>query len=212
MFRLTAGVSICQLKPCVVRIAWAPSHALIFITTFVRQVLGAVAELDKAMTVAKLRGARERKRRQSGWCEGGEPLRERYPEAVRMAKRLYRTNPATDKRRSLRKTLTSSPRRAISTSRSTEARTSPHLQRDQFDDRGAGAGRSAPLKPTPDNDHAPERRVPTLRGVRLWREHAHASQPRLSCCNTAADFGRQTADFHRAWLLTTAYNYPAVGA
>ena len=27
-------------------------------TTFVRQVLGAVAELDKAMTVAKLRGAR----------------------------------------------------------------------------------------------------------------------------------------------------------
>ena len=40
-------------------------------TTFVRQVLGAVAQLDKAMTVAKLRGARERKRREAGWCEGG---------------------------------------------------------------------------------------------------------------------------------------------
>jgi DNA invertase Pin-like site-specific DNA recombinase len=72
-------------------------------TTFVRQVLGAVAQLDKAMTVAKLRGARDRKRRQAGWCEGGAPLHERYPEAVRMAKRLYRANPVTGKRRSLRK-------------------------------------------------------------------------------------------------------------
>src|SRR3990170_3730076 len=32
----------------------------------VRQVLGAIAEFDKAMTVAKLRGARERKRAQDG--------------------------------------------------------------------------------------------------------------------------------------------------
>jgi DNA invertase Pin-like site-specific DNA recombinase len=72
-------------------------------TTFVRQVLGAVAELDKAMTVAKLRGARERKRRTTGWCEGGAPLHERYPEAVRLAKRLHRVNPVTGKRRSLRK-------------------------------------------------------------------------------------------------------------
>jgi DNA invertase Pin-like site-specific DNA recombinase len=71
--------------------------------TFVRQVLGAVAQLDKAMTVAKLRGARDRKRRQAGWCEGGAPLHERYPDAVRMAKRLYRANPVTGKRRSLRK-------------------------------------------------------------------------------------------------------------
>jgi DNA invertase Pin-like site-specific DNA recombinase len=71
--------------------------------TFVRQVLGAVAELDKAMTVAKLRGARERKRRHTGWCEGGAPLHERYPDAVRMAKRLHRANPVTGKRRSLRK-------------------------------------------------------------------------------------------------------------
>jgi DNA invertase Pin-like site-specific DNA recombinase len=72
-------------------------------TTFVRQVLGAVAQLDKAMTVAKLRGARDRKRRLAGWCEGGAPLHDRYPEAVRMAKRLRRANPVTGKRRSLRK-------------------------------------------------------------------------------------------------------------
>ena len=32
----------------------------------VRQVLGAISEFDKAMTVAKLRGARERKRRENG--------------------------------------------------------------------------------------------------------------------------------------------------
>jgi DNA invertase Pin-like site-specific DNA recombinase len=54
--------------------------------TFVRQVRGAVAQLDKAMTVAKLRGARERKRTENGWCEGGSPLHVRYPEAVRLAK------------------------------------------------------------------------------------------------------------------------------
>jgi DNA invertase Pin-like site-specific DNA recombinase len=36
----------------------------------VRQVLGAISEFDKAMTVAKLRGARERKLREAGKCEG----------------------------------------------------------------------------------------------------------------------------------------------
>jgi hypothetical protein len=46
---------------------------------------------------------RERKRRQAGWCEGGAPLHVRYPEAVRLAKRLHRANPVTGKRRSLRK-------------------------------------------------------------------------------------------------------------
>src|SRR5262245_37981919 len=35
----------------------------------IRQVLGAVAEFDKAMTVAKLRGAHDRKRRDQGKCE-----------------------------------------------------------------------------------------------------------------------------------------------
>jgi DNA invertase Pin-like site-specific DNA recombinase len=36
----------------------------------IRQVLGAVAEFEKSVTVLKLRAARERKRRQSGKCEG----------------------------------------------------------------------------------------------------------------------------------------------
>jgi hypothetical protein len=55
------------------------------------------------MTVAKLRGARERKRRENGWCEGGSPLHVKYPEAVRLAKRLHRASPVTGKRRSFRK-------------------------------------------------------------------------------------------------------------
>lgn len=37
---------------------------------FLRQVLGAVAEFDKAMTVLKLKVARERKRAKTGRCEG----------------------------------------------------------------------------------------------------------------------------------------------
>jgi len=55
------------------------------------------------MAVAKSRGARERKRRQVGWCEGFSPLHVRYPEAVRLAKRLHRADPVTGQRCSLRK-------------------------------------------------------------------------------------------------------------
>jgi DNA invertase Pin-like site-specific DNA recombinase len=36
----------------------------------IRQILGAVSEFDKAMTVAKLKGARDRVRRRRGKCEG----------------------------------------------------------------------------------------------------------------------------------------------
>jgi NADPH-dependent curcumin reductase len=56
----------------------------------VRQVLGAIAEFDKAMTVAKLRGARERQRAIRGKCEGRKSHAERNPELVRVAKRLRR--------------------------------------------------------------------------------------------------------------------------
>ena len=56
----------------------------------VLQVLGAIAQFDEAMTVSKLRGARERKRRETGKCEGRKPLAEQFPEAVAMAKRLRR--------------------------------------------------------------------------------------------------------------------------
>ena len=45
----------------------------------VRQILGAVAKFDKAMTVAKLRGARDRKRRKTGGKVEG---RKSYAEAT----------------------------------------------------------------------------------------------------------------------------------
>ena len=69
----------------------------------IRQVLGAVAEFDKAMTVAKLRGARERKRRETGKCEGRKSHAEMRPEVVREAKRLRRASPLNGERRSFRK-------------------------------------------------------------------------------------------------------------
>jgi len=66
----------------------------------IRQVLGAVAEFDKAMTVAKLRGARERKRRLVGKVEGRRSHAELNPVVVDEAKRLARASPKTGKRRS----------------------------------------------------------------------------------------------------------------
>jgi DNA invertase Pin-like site-specific DNA recombinase len=69
----------------------------------VRQVLGAIAEFDKAMTVAKLRGARDRKRKAHGKCEGRKSLAEMHPAVVREAKRLGRASPLNGRRRSLRK-------------------------------------------------------------------------------------------------------------
>jgi DNA invertase Pin-like site-specific DNA recombinase len=59
----------------------------------VRQVLGAISEFDKAMTVAKLRGARERKRRDAGKCEGRKSHAELNPALVATAKRLRRHRP-----------------------------------------------------------------------------------------------------------------------
>jgi DNA invertase Pin-like site-specific DNA recombinase len=59
----------------------------------VRQVLGAIAEFDKAMTVAKLRGARERKRRETGKCEGRKRHAEMNPALVAEARRLRRKLP-----------------------------------------------------------------------------------------------------------------------
>jgi DNA invertase Pin-like site-specific DNA recombinase len=56
----------------------------------VRQVLGAVAQFDKAMTVAKLRLARERKRRQNGKCEGRKSHIEEHPKVVELVRQLHR--------------------------------------------------------------------------------------------------------------------------
>jgi DNA invertase Pin-like site-specific DNA recombinase len=59
----------------------------------VRQVLGAISEFDKAMTVAKLRGARERKRREVGKCEGRKSHAELRPELVALVRQLRRRRP-----------------------------------------------------------------------------------------------------------------------
>lgn len=65
----------------------------------VRQILGAVAQFEKASLVHKLRKARKRKRAKEGRCEGRKPV----PETVaKEARRLARKSPKTGRRRSLR--------------------------------------------------------------------------------------------------------------
>jgi DNA invertase Pin-like site-specific DNA recombinase len=64
-------------------------------------VLGAISEFDKAMIVAKLRAARERKRASAGKCEGRKRISEQHPKAALEAKRLRRKLPKGG-RRSLR--------------------------------------------------------------------------------------------------------------
>jgi hypothetical protein len=54
------------------------------------------------MTVAKLRGARDRKRATGVKVEGRKSHAELRPEVVSEARRLYRRSPKTGERRSLR--------------------------------------------------------------------------------------------------------------
>ena len=56
-----------------------------------RQILGAVAQFEKASLVAKLRGARERKIAETGRCGGRKPP---PAEVVAQAKRLAQEEPA----------------------------------------------------------------------------------------------------------------------
>src|SRR5215210_3494645 len=73
----------------------------------IRQVLGAVSQFEKAMVVAKLKGARDRKRRETGRkVEGRKSYAERDANLVRLAKRLHRY-PINGRRRSLRECLES---------------------------------------------------------------------------------------------------------
>jgi DNA invertase Pin-like site-specific DNA recombinase len=67
----------------------------------IRQILGSVAQFEKAMLVAKLRGARQRKKASTGKCEGRRSYAEINPEAVALAKRLRRY-PVNNRKRSLR--------------------------------------------------------------------------------------------------------------
>jgi DNA invertase Pin-like site-specific DNA recombinase len=68
-----------------------------------RQIAGAFAEYETPRLVSKLRHARERVRQDKGKCEGRKPHVVLRPEAVALAKRLYRASPKTGKRMSLRK-------------------------------------------------------------------------------------------------------------
>jgi DNA invertase Pin-like site-specific DNA recombinase len=68
----------------------------------VRQILGAVSEFEKAMLVAKLRGARERKRAATGKCGGRKSHVEAHPQTVEMAKSLRWINKRMREKRSLR--------------------------------------------------------------------------------------------------------------
>ena len=58
-----------------------------------RQVLGAIAQFEKASAVAKLAAARKRKREQFGKCEGRKSHREKRPEMVALARQLRRKRP-----------------------------------------------------------------------------------------------------------------------
>ncbi|RYE73200.1 MAG: recombinase family protein [Oxalobacteraceae bacterium] len=68
----------------------------------IRQILGAVAQFEKASIVGKLRGARIRKKAAEGKCEGRKNHAELQPELVAMAKRLRRKDRTTGKHRSFR--------------------------------------------------------------------------------------------------------------
>ena len=80
-------------------IALVPASAPDFFTedtptaVLVRQVLGAIAQFDKASTVAKLAAARKCKREATGKCEGRKSLAELHPDVVALARRLRRRRP-----------------------------------------------------------------------------------------------------------------------
>ena len=67
-------------------------------------MLGPVAEFDEALTVAKLRGARDRLRAKDRKVEGCKSYAEQNPE-LRQAKRLHRLSPEGHQR-SLREVST----------------------------------------------------------------------------------------------------------
>jgi DNA invertase Pin-like site-specific DNA recombinase len=79
----------------------APDHFLEETPTavLIRQVLGAVAQFEKASLVAKLKGARDRKKAETGKCGGAKTILERDPRVVAAAKALVSPG---QKKRSLR--------------------------------------------------------------------------------------------------------------
>ena len=64
----------------------------------IRQLLGAVSEFEKAMLVAKLKGARDRKRRTGVKVEGRKSIAEKRPDTIELARQLARARPKGGKR------------------------------------------------------------------------------------------------------------------
>jgi DNA invertase Pin-like site-specific DNA recombinase len=67
----------------------------------IRQVQGAFSQFEKAMLVAKLKGARDRKKAETGKCGGRKSYAERDPAMVALAKKLARYT-INGRKRSLR--------------------------------------------------------------------------------------------------------------
>lgn len=65
----------------------------------IRQILGAVSQFEKAQIVSKLKVARQRKKAETGKCEGRKSYNEMNPTLVGVAKRLRRRNPKSGKQR-----------------------------------------------------------------------------------------------------------------
>ena len=64
----------------------------------VRQVLGAISQFEKTSLVAKLKAARERKRKETGKCGGRKSHAELNPELVALVRQLRRRGPRGDQR------------------------------------------------------------------------------------------------------------------
>ena len=95
MVRL-AGHDMLKAKGISLVAASAPTHFIEDTPTavLVRQVLGAIAEFEKATLVAKLAASHRRKRIVTGEkVEGRKSLAESRPEAVALAKALARKKP-----------------------------------------------------------------------------------------------------------------------
>ncbi len=91
-----AGHDMLKAKGISLVAASAPTHFIEDTPTavLVRQVLGAIAEFEKATLVAKLAAARRRKRVATGEkVEGRKSLAETRPEVVALAKALARKKP-----------------------------------------------------------------------------------------------------------------------
>lgn len=76
----------------------------------IRQLLGSVAQYEKAMLVSKLKGARDRKKAQGYRVDGPKPYAETDPELIVLARKLH-GYPVNGRRRSLRQVAQELPAR-----------------------------------------------------------------------------------------------------